>query len=115
MQWKHWKRTARPMLRLSAPGFRVRSTRAKAWRSRVRKVVDAIQSSGYAAREERLNCSAAWLGTIPGDRAANVRRVKIHTLNLAEFLPITSIWEGAEYSSCELMPPNSPPLVQGET
>ena len=84
-------------------------------RKRVRRVVDAIQSSGYAAREERLNCSAAWLGTIPGDRTANVRRVKIHTLNLAEFLPITSIWEGAEHSSCELMPPKSPPLVQGET
>jgi hypothetical protein len=33
-------------------------------------------------------------GSIPGDGYSNVRRPLLHTLNLADMLPVTSVWAG---------------------
>jgi type IV secretion/conjugal transfer VirB4 family ATPase len=70
-----------------------------------------IQSLGFSARIETLNAVEAWLGSLPGHVEPNVRRPLIHTLNLADLLPISSVWAGAESAPCPMYPKYSPPLM----
>src|SRR5439155_25428821 len=51
----------------------------------------------------------------PGDGYRNVRRVVLHTLNLADLLPITSVWTGLRENPSALMPADSPPLLYAAT
>jgi type IV secretion system protein VirB4 len=39
----------------------------------------------------------------------------MHTLNLADLLPLTAIWSGPETHPCPMYPPNSPPLLYAAT
>lgn len=72
---------------------------------------NVIQSLGFNARIEDLNAVEAWLGSLPGHVEPNVRRPLIHTLNLADLLPISSVWAGSDVSPCPMYPKNSPPLM----
>jgi type IV secretory pathway VirB4 component len=61
-----------------------------------RKLLDvkqAIQSHGFIVREETMNWHA-WLGSLPGNVYANVRRPIVHTVNLAHMMPVSSVWAG---------------------
>src|SRR4051794_6818993 len=49
-----------------------------------RLVMKKIQNLGFACRLETINAVDAWRGTLPGDGYCNVRRVLLHTLNLAD-------------------------------
>ena len=80
-----------------------------------RKVRNAIMNAGYSARVEEPNSVEAYLGSIPGHHYPNIRRPLLHTLNLADMLPITSIWAGLEYNPNPLFPPNSPALCYAAT
>jgi len=44
-----------------------------------------------------------------------VRRPLIHTLNLADLLPLSSVWPGLRENPCDFYPPASPPLMQTVT
>ena len=57
----------------------------------------------------------AWLGTLPGHLRPNVRRPLIHTLNLADLLPLATVWPGLENNPCPLYPEDSPPLLHAAT
>ena len=81
----------------------------------VRTVIKRIQNLGFSCRLEAVNAVEAWRGSIPGDGYRNVRRVLLHTLNLADLLPITSVWAGQRENPSRLMPKNSPPLLFGAT
>ena len=59
-----------------------------------RSVMKTIQNLGFSCRIETINAVEAWRGSLPGDGYWNVRRVLLHTLNLADMLPITSVWAG---------------------
>jgi type IV secretion/conjugal transfer VirB4 family ATPase len=72
---------------------------------------NVIQALGFSARIEDLNTVEAWLGSLPGHVEPNVRRPMIHTLNLADLLPISSVWAGAEFNPCPMYPENSPPVM----
>lgn len=74
-----------------------------------------IERKGFAARIETVNCLEAWLGSLPGHTYPNVRRPLIHTLNLADLLPLSSVWPGLRENPCDFYPPNSPPLMQTVT
>lgn len=74
-----------------------------------------IQNLGFSCREETVNCLEAWRGSLPGDGYCNVRRIVLHTLNLADMLPITSVWAGLKENPSALMPPHSPPLLYAAT
>ena len=80
-----------------------------------RTVMKTIQNLGFSCRVETINAVEAWRGTIPGDGYSNVRRVLLHTLNLADMLPITSVWAGLRENPSALMPKHSPPLVFAAT
>jgi type IV secretion system protein TrbE len=77
----------------------------------VSSVVKIIKNSGYAPRVESVNAVEAWRGSLPGDGYRNVRRFLVHTINLADSLPIAAVWTGERTNPSALMPPNSPPLA----
>ena len=44
-----------------------------------------------------------------------LERPLIHSLNLADILPLTSVWPGLENNPCPYFPANSPPLMYAAT
>ena len=71
-----------------------------------------IQAEGFGARIETLNATDAYLGSLPGNWYANVREPLISTKNLADLIPLNSVWSGAPTAPCPFYPPASPPLMQ---
>ena len=71
-----------------------------------------IQAEGFGARIETLNATEAYLGSLPGVSYANVREPLINTRNLADLIPLNSVWSGSATAPCPFYPPGSPPLMQ---
>ena len=80
-----------------------------------RLVMKKVQNLGFSCRLETINAVEAWRGSLPGDGYRNVRRVLLHTLNLADLLPITAVWAGLRENPSSLMPRSSPPLLFAAT
>ncbi len=80
-----------------------------------RDVVKLINHSGFTAQVETVNAIEAYLGSLPGHGYANVRRPLMHTLNLADFLPLTSVWSGFSGNPSPYYPKGSPPLAYAAT
>lgn len=84
-----------------------------------RMVEKAINRLAFAARIETVNTMDAFLGSLPGHGVENVRRPLINTMNLADFLPTSTIWTGSVDAPCNLYPPMAPALMscvtQGQT
>jgi type IV secretion system protein VirB4 len=80
-----------------------------------REVAKHLQHHGFGARVEDVNALDAYLGSLPGHGYENVRRPLLHTLNLADLLPLTSIWPGLEKHPCPYYPPESPSLCYAAT
>jgi type IV secretion system protein VirB4 len=71
-----------------------------------------VQAEGFGARIETLNATDAFLGSLPGNWYANVREPLINTNNLADLIPLNSVWSGRPIAPCPFYPANSPPLMQ---
>jgi type IV secretion/conjugal transfer VirB4 family ATPase len=80
-----------------------------------REVVKQLQHHGFGARVEEVNALEAYLGSLPGHGYQNVRKPLLHTLNLADLLPLTTIWPGLEQHPCPYYPPGSPSLCYAAT
>ena len=84
-----------------------------------RQVERAVNRLGFAARTETINTMDAYLGSLPGHGVENVRRPLLNTMNLADLLPVSTIWTGLNYAPCPMYPPSAPPLMhcvtQGST
>lgn len=80
-----------------------------------RELAKQLQHHGFPARIEETNAVEAYLGSLPGHGWPNVRRPLVHTLNLADFLPMTAVWPGLETNPCPYYPPKSPALVYAAT
>ncbi len=76
-----------------------------------RELRRAIQTQGFGCRIESINALEAWLGSLPGNGYANVRRPLLTTLNLADLLPLQTTWTGHPVCPCPFYPPDSPPLA----
>lgn len=76
-----------------------------------RQVEKAINRLGFAARIETVNTMDAYLGSLPGHGVENVRRPLINTMNLADFLPTSTIWTGSNSAPCPMYPPQAPALM----
>ena len=57
-------------------------------------VVKLINSTGFGAKVETTNSFQAWLGSLPGNPFANVRRALISSRNTAHIIPLSSVWTG---------------------
>ncbi len=71
-----------------------------------------IQAEGFGARIETLNATDAFIGSLPGVSYANIREPLINTRNLADLIPLNSVWSGSPVAPCPFYPPASPPLMQ---
>ncbi|WP_266031483.1 conjugal transfer protein TrbE [Brucella intermedia] len=84
--------------------------------SRLREKCEAvrriIQAEGFGARIETLNATDAFLGSLPGVSYANIREPLINTRNLADLIPLNSVWSGNAVAPCPFYPAGSPPLMQ---
>ena len=80
-----------------------------------REVVKQLQHHGFGARVEEVNALDGYLGSLPGHGYQNVRKPLLHTLNLADLLPLTSMWPGLEQHPCPYYPPGSSSLCYAAT
>ncbi|MEH2484149.1 conjugal transfer protein TrbE [Bradyrhizobium sp. AZCC 2230] len=78
---------------------------------KIRAIERVINSRGFTTIRESVNAVEAWLGGLPGQAYANVRRPIVHTLNLAHMCPLSTVWAGPE--RCEHL--DGPPLLIGKT
>jgi Type IV secretory pathway, VirB4 components len=76
------------------------------------KVEKAVNGVGFAARIEKLNTTAAYFGSLPGDGVSNCRRDLVNTMNLADLMPTSTVWTGEVKAPCPLYPPGAPALMQ---
>lgn len=74
-----------------------------------------LGNSGFPSFIEDMNAVEAFLGSLPSHGFQNVRRPLMHSLNLADLLPLTAVWSGHNYHPCSFYPPKSPPLLHGAT
>lgn len=79
------------------------------------KVVKAFQARGFEAKVETHNAAEAFLGSVPGHGAENVRKPLVSTLNVSDMLPLAREWGGERYNPCDFYAPQSPPLLQART
>jgi type IV secretion system protein VirB4 len=84
----------------------------------VRFFIKHVGALGFPCRDEDVNCVEAFFGSLPGHGYENVRQPEIHSMNLADCLPLTSTWQGPVSNPCPFYKklfPNRlvPPLFQG--
>ena len=80
-----------------------------------RLIARQIRGLGFACRIETVNTMEAWLGSLPGHAFPNVRRPLIHSLNLADLVPLSAKWPGLDKNPSPLYPPGAPPLMHAAT
>jgi type IV secretion/conjugal transfer VirB4 family ATPase len=90
--------------------------------AKVRRVESVINRAGFVAKVEDLNAVEAWLGGLPGQAYADLRRPLVSTLNLCDMLPVSAIWSGPPINahlSAECakrgVPEPQPPLMHALT
>lgn len=75
------------------------------------QVAKAINQLGFTARIETINTIDAYLGSLPGHGVENVRRPLLNTINLADLMPLNTIWTGKNTAPCPMYPSLAPPLM----
>ena len=76
----------------------------------------ALLRLGFSStRIEDINAVESWLGTMCGNSFANIRRPLLHSLNLSDLLPTSSVYAGQRFNPCDFYPENSPPLAMTKT
>ncbi len=78
---------------------------------KAREVRKVLQSLGFTPRFEDVNAMEAYLGSLPGNTYANIRRPLMKTDNLADLLPLSTVYVGEECNPCPFYPENSRALA----
>jgi type IV secretion system protein VirB4 len=79
------------------------------------EVVRALHDHGFTARIETVNAPEAFFGSLPGHGYQNLRRPLLHSKNLADLWPLTSVWPGLPTNPSQYFPAGSPPLMHVAT
>jgi type IV secretion/conjugal transfer VirB4 family ATPase len=79
------------------------------------EIVKALNDTGFPGRIETVNALEAYLGSLPGHGYPNLRRPLLSTRNIADLLPVTSVWPGLATNPSPFFPPQSPPLLWAAT
>jgi type IV secretion/conjugal transfer VirB4 family ATPase len=66
----------------------------EAARRKSARVKEVVQGRGFTVKDETLNSTQAWLGSLPGHVYANVRRPIVNSMNLTHLMPLSSVWAG---------------------
>ncbi len=67
-------------------------------KDKARKLQQIVRSCGFSVKEETFNNVQAWLGMMPGNVYANIRRPLISTKNFSNIIPLSSAWQGILYN-----------------
>src|ERR1700733_3200303 len=78
-------------------------------------VYKTCQNMGFDPRIETHNANEAWLGSIPIHGWYDVRKPLVSTRNLADIIPLTSIWPGLATNPRPYYPEGTPALCYGAT
>jgi type IV secretion system protein VirB4 len=78
----------------------------------IRQTTDAL---GFVTELESVNAVEAWLGSLPGQAYADVRRPIILTPNLAHLLPTSAVWPGEGWNAHLGGPPLMLAATDGST
>ncbi len=97
------------------PKVIITEDRADAADETAQLVFKVCQNIGFDPRIETINAAEAWLGSLPGHGWYDVRRPLVNTQNLADILPLTSIWSGLATNPCPYYPKDTPALCHGAT
>ena len=84
-------------------------------RAHAAAVTQALHDHGFTARVETVNAPEAFIGSLPGHGYQNLRRQPLHSANLADLWPLTSIWPGLARNPSPYFPAQSPPLMHVAT
>jgi type IV secretion system protein VirB4 len=79
--------------------------------SAVRMIRQTTDGLGFVTEVESVNAVEAWLGSLPGNPYADVRRPIVLTPSLAHLLPTSAVWAGAPRNAHL----NGPPLMLAAT
>lgn len=82
---------------------------------KARQVEAALNARGLVAKIEDFNAVEAWLGSLPGEPYADVRRPMVSTLNLADLLPVSAVWAGPSEDAALGGPPLAIARTSGST
>jgi len=74
----------------------------------VQKILDA---HGFVSKVENINAIDAWFGSLPAQAYADVRRVPLSSLSLADIIPSSDVWAGPDWNHAL----NGPPLLSATT
>lgn len=61
-------------------------------------VAGLINSCGFLAKVETSNSFQAWLGMLPGNTYADVRKTLVSSANCSHIIPLSSLWTGDFYN-----------------
>ena len=65
---------------------------------KVRLVQQVVEGARLVSEVEDVNAVEAWLGSLPGQAYADVRRAIVSSLNLCHLLPLSSVWAGVQWN-----------------
>ncbi len=82
---------------------------------KARLAAAALNAQGLIAKVEDLNAVEAWLGSLPGEPYADVRRPLVSSLNLADLLPVSAVWAGPARDEALAGPPLTVARTAGST
>jgi len=78
---------------------------------RIRQIRQVADGMGFVTALETINAVEAWLGSLPGQPYADLRRPLVLTPSLAHLLPLSAVWAG-EARNAHL---DGPPLLIAAT
>lgn len=80
-------------------------------------VKNVINNLNFLARVEKAHCLEAFLGSLPSMVRPNIRKWIMHSTNLADLMPTTSVWAGFNENPCRYYQEanNAPPLFYAST
>ncbi|MGH7619638.1 MAG: hypothetical protein ACREPM_20690, partial [Gemmatimonadaceae bacterium] len=79
------------------------------------ELLKTLADAGFTGRIETVNALEAYLGSLPGQGYPNLRRPLLSTRNIADLLPLTSVWPGLSCNPSPYFAPNSPSLLWAKT
>ena len=83
--------------------------------AKAEQIEQALNNADFVAKVETVNTMDAWVGTLPGNMYANVRRPLLHSHNLAHLIPATAPWGGPTWNTHLDGPPLLRTIGRGHT
>jgi len=80
-------------------------------RMRAQEILQRARESGFVGLIETVNAPSAFMGSLPGMGASNLRRLFVSSRVVSHLFPTTMPWAGDATNPSKLFPKNSPPLM----